>query len=58
MISIKFSRLEILPFIFLISTYGILFRILKIDLLRLKKERQSYWLDMEILKDERILKQY
>ena len=45
-------------FIFIVSTYGILFRILKIDLLRLKKERQSYWLDMEILKDERILKQY
>ena len=44
--------------IFVISTYGILFRILQIDLLRLRKEKNSYWLDMEILNDERILKQY
>jgi hypothetical protein len=45
-------------FIFIISVYGILFRMLKIDLLRSKSSKTSYWLDMEILNDERILKQY
>jgi len=45
-------------FVLVISTYGILFRVLKIDLLRLKNEKQSYWLDMEVLNDKRILKQY
>lgn len=40
------------------SIYGITFRILRIDLLRLKKEKQSYWLEMDILDESRILKQY
>jgi len=45
-------------FIFVISMYGILFKLLRIDLLRLKKQRDSYWLEMEQLKDSRIFKQY
>lgn len=45
-------------FIFVISVYGILFRMLKIDLLRSKSNKTSYWLDMEILNDKRVLKQY
>ena len=42
----------------MISVYGILFKILKIDLLRLKKQKDTYWLDMEELKSTRIFKQY
>lgn len=45
-------------FVCVISTYGILFKILKIDLLRLKKQNDTYWLNMEELKDTRIFKQY
>lgn len=45
-------------FITLISLYGILFRFLKIDLLRLKKQTSSYWLDVEHTKPYRIKKQY
>ena len=45
-------------FVFVISLYGIVFRILKIDLLRLKKQKNSYWLEMEKLKESRIFKQY
>lgn len=45
-------------FIFIISVYGVLFRILRIDLLRIRNEKDSYWLDMEKLNDKRILKQY
>ena len=41
-----------------ISIYGILFRLLKIDLLRLKKQNDSYWLDVEHTKSDRIRKQY
>ncbi len=47
-----------LLFVTLISTYGVFFRILRIDLLRLKKQKNSYWLTMEKLKERRILKQY
>jgi len=43
-------------FIFVISVYGILFKLLRIDLLRLKTKKESYWLDAE--KTERIRKQY
>jgi hypothetical protein len=42
----------------LISTYGILFRVLKIDLLRLKKQSNSYWLDVEKTEPNRIRKHY
>ena len=45
-------------FIAVISLYGILFRLLKIDLLRLKKQNNSYWLDVEETKSHRIRKQY
>ena len=34
-------------FVFVISIYGILFRFLRIDLLRLKKQKKSYWLEMQ-----------
>jgi|TARA_Y100001936_G_C16094155_1_gene690045 hypothetical protein len=45
-------------FIFLIAVYGILFKILKIDPLRRQKNSQTYWLEMEDLKSNRIFKQY
>ena len=45
-------------FVFLISTYGIIFRILRIDLLRLQKQNDTYWLSMEELAANRITKQY
>ena len=45
-------------FIFVISIYGILFKILKIDLLRLKTKEQTHWLNMDDTKPERIRKQY
>ena len=41
-----------------ISIYGILFRFLQIDLLRLKKQDDTYWLDVEQTKPHRIRKQY
>jgi len=45
-------------FVFVISLYGIIFRLLKIDLLRLKKQQNTYWLKTEQLKPSRIFKQY
>jgi hypothetical protein len=45
-------------FTLIVSVYGILFRLLKIDLLRLKKQNDSYWLDVEKTKSDRIRKQY
>ena len=45
-------------FVAVISIYGILFRLLRIDLLRLKKQENSYWLDIEQTKPHRIRKQY
>jgi len=45
-------------FVFVISLYGIFFRILRIDLLRTKKQNDSYWQEIEQLKLSRILKQY
>jgi len=45
-------------FVTVISVYGILFRLLRIDLLRLKKQSNSYWLDIEQTKSHRIRKQY
>ena len=41
-----------------ISIYGISFRFLQIDLLRLKKQDGTYWLDVEQTKPHRIRKQY
>jgi len=40
-------------FVFVISIYGILFRLLRIDLLRLKKHSNSYWLKTESSNDVR-----
>ena len=34
-------------FVCVIAIYGILFRFLRIDLLRLKKQPESYWLEIE-----------
>ena len=45
-------------FIFVISIYGILFRVLRIDLLRLKKQNNTYWLDMKHNTTNRMDKQY
>ncbi len=40
-------------YIFVIAIYGILFRFLRIDLLRLKKQGNSYWLEIESSNDAR-----
>jgi hypothetical protein len=45
-------------FVGVISIYGVLFRLLRIDLLRLKKQSNSYWLEIEQTKPDRIRKQY
>ncbi|RZD41088.1 MAG: hypothetical protein CXT78_11670 [Thaumarchaeota archaeon] len=45
-------------FVMVISIYGILFKLLRIDLLRLKKQSNSYWLDVEEPKLNQIRKQY
>ena len=45
-------------FIFVISLYGIFFRVLHIDLLRLKKKSTSYWLDIDKIKQSTIFKGY
>jgi len=47
-----------LLFIIVISIYGILFKLLRIDLLRLKKNKETYWLNVEDVNSERIVKQY
>ena len=45
-------------FIFMISIYGILFKLLRIDLLRLKKQKESYWLNVNDTKSGNLRKQY
>ena len=47
-----------LLFLTVISTYGLLFKLLRIDLLRLKKQEDSYWLEIEQTKPYRTRKQY
>ena len=37
-------------FVFVISIYGIIFKILRIDVLRLKKQESSYWLNIDKIK--------
>ena len=44
-------------FVFVISLYGIFFRILRVDLLRLKKQNTSYWLESD-KKNQTVVKQY
>ena len=45
-------------FVFVVSLYGIFFKVLHIDLLRLKKQSSSYWLDTDKIKQSTIFKQY
>ena len=45
-------------FIFIISLYGLFFKVLRIDLLRLKKQSSSYWLDTDKIKQSTIFRQY
>lgn len=45
-------------FVTVFSTYGLIFRVLGIDLMRLKKQKDTYWIEMEQLMPSRILKQY
>ena len=45
-------------FVSMISLYGIFFKALCIDLLRLKKQSSSYWLDTDKIKQSTIFRQY
>tara|TARA_Y100000996_G_scaffold411021_2_gene394400 strand:- start:268 stop:624 length:357 start_codon:yes stop_codon:yes gene_type:complete len=45
-------------FVTVISIYGILFKLLKIDLLRLKKQNKTYWQNIESQKPENLRRQY
>ena len=45
-------------FVFVISFYGIFFKVLNIDLLRLKKQSSSYWLATDKIKQSTIFRQY
>jgi hypothetical protein len=45
-------------FVAVISLYGILFRLLRVDLLRLKKQNDTYWLNVEQTEPDKIRKQY
>ena len=45
-------------FIFVISIYGILFRILRIDLLRSKKHDTTYWLESDKIRCSNMDTQY
>ena len=45
-------------FIFVVSIYGIIFRLLKIDLLRFKTRKETYWLETNDFKSRKISKQY
>lgn len=45
-------------YVCVISIYGIFFRFLRIDLLRLQKQKDTYWLEIEELKPSRFVKQY
>ncbi len=45
-------------FVTVISIYGILFKFLRIDLLRLKEKKDTYWLPIEKGNSSRIFKEY
>ena len=45
-------------FISVVSIYGVVFRLLKIDLIRLKKQKETYWLATNDFKRSKISKQY
>ena len=40
------------------SVYGIIFKFLKVDLLRLDNNKETFWLDVEEINDSDIKKQY
>ena len=45
-------------FVCIVSLYGIFFRVLRIDLLRFKKQGTSYWLEIDKIKHSTLVKQY
>ena len=45
-------------FVFMLSLYGIFFKVLRIDLIRLKKQSSSYWLDTDKIKQSTVFRQY
>ncbi len=45
-------------FITVVSAYGIFFKIVKVDLLRVKRQEDTYWLNVEHLDNSNLLKQY
>lgn len=45
-------------FVLVISIYGVIFKILRIDLLRLSKNNSTYWLERKHLKRSTLFKQY
>ena len=45
-------------FVTVIAVYGLLFKLLRIDLLRLKKQKKTYWLPSEKSPYSRIFKEY
>ena len=45
-------------FVCIVSLYGIFFRVLRIDLLRFKKQGTSYWLEIDKIKQSTSVKQY
>ena len=44
-------------FVFVISLYGIFFKLLKIDLLRLNQNKSSYWIKLNDINESKIHKQ-
>ena len=45
-------------FVFVFTAYGIFFKVLQIDVFRLKRQKDTYWFDVDQLKSNRIFKQY
>lgn len=45
-------------FVFVISLYGIFFKLLRIDLLRLNQKKSSYWIKLNDINESKIHKQY
>jgi hypothetical protein len=45
-------------FICVVSFYGIFFKVMRIDLFRLKKQGTSYWLEIDKIKQSTSVKQY
>lgn len=47
-----------LLFVTVITVYGLIFKLLQIDLMRLKKHKGTYWLQTEKSQSSRIFKEY